>query len=158
MVLPRASVLGRLLAPGKASFREDAGVRSEPAHSSLPCRHLPAPSRRQIIHGRALPHWAYLKKAVERFVSYKLLFVFLFSLTVATATSSLTYAEASPPPAPPPMKGESIFSPRFGVVAKVSMLGAGGDVGVSPTPLANVRVGANGMSITHSFQSHGIKY
>ena len=90
---------------------------------------------------------------------YKLLFAVLLSLTVATASFALTGDDDAPPPAAaPPMKGESIFSPRFGVVAKVSMLGAGGDVGMSLTPLANVRVGANGMSITHSFQAHGIKY
>jgi hypothetical protein len=53
---------------------------------------------------------------------------------------------------------EGIFKPRFGVVGKFSMLGAGGDVGVSLTSLANIRVGANALSFSHSLQSNGIKY
>lgn len=81
-------------------------------------------------------------------MSHKLLFVFLFLLSVATASFALASGDdASPATAAPPTKAEkSIFSPRFGVVAKFSSLGAGGDVGMSLTPLANVRVGANGLS------------
>jgi len=87
------------------------------------------------------------------------LLVFLLLPAVATASHALACDDDAPPPtAAPPMKSESIFKPRFGVVAKVSMLGVGGDVGMSLTPLANVRVGANGLDFSHSFQSNGIKY
>ncbi len=87
----------------------------------------------------------------------KLLFLFLFLVTVATESFALTCGDDAPLPAPP-MGPESVFKPRFGVVTKFSMLGVGGDVGMSLTPLANVRVGANGMSFSHSFQANGIKY
>jgi hypothetical protein len=87
------------------------------------------------------------------------LFVFLFLFGVVTASLALAYDDDAPvPAAAPPMKSEGIFKPRFGVVTKFSMLGVGGDVGMSLTPLANVRVGANGLSLSRSFQSNGIKY
>jgi len=89
----------------------------------------------------------------------KLLLASLFLLTLATASTALVSGDDELPSAPaPPMKSESIFKPRFGVVAKFSMIGVGGDVGMSLTPLANVRVGTNGLNFSHSFQANGIKY
>ena len=92
-------------------------------------------------------------------MSRKLLFLFLFSFTVATASFAVACGDDEPPAAAaPPMKSESIFKPRFGMVAKFSMLGVGGDVGMSLTPLANVRVGGNGLDFSQSFRSNGIRY
>jgi hypothetical protein len=47
---------------------------------------------------------------------------------------------------------------HFGFVAKVSSLGVGGDVGVSFTRLANVRVGFNALDFSQNFRSNGIQY
>lgn len=51
-----------------------------------------------------------------------------------------------------------IFKPSFGVFAKGSTLGIGGDAGVSITPFFNVRGGFNGFSYSHGFSSNGISY
>jgi hypothetical protein len=47
---------------------------------------------------------------------------------------------------------------HFGFVAKVSSMGVGGDVGVSFTRLANVRVGFNALDFSQGFRSNGIQY
>jgi len=106
-------------------------------------------------------------------VPRKLISLLLFLIAVVAASPALVAddavaptpaaasapARADAPPAPaPPMGPESVFKPRFGVVTKLSMLGIGGDFGMSITPLANVRVGTNGLSFSHSFQANGIKY
>lgn len=65
--------------------------------------------------------------------------------------------DAPPAPAPVPDPG-GLFKPSFGVVAKASMLGIGGDAGVSITPFFNVRGGFNGFSYSHGFSSNGIQY
>lgn len=79
---------------------------------------------------------------------------------IATASQAFAGDDAidALPSAPPMKESSSFFKPHFGVVAKVSMLGVGGDVGVSITPLFNVRGGFNGLNYSHSFQSNGIKY
>ena len=87
------------------------------------------------------------------------LVVLLLLLTAATTSFALACGDDALPSTPTSStNSEGIFKPRFGVVGKFSMLGAGGDVGVSLTSLANVRVGANALSFSHSFQSNGIKY
>lgn len=88
----------------------------------------------------------------------KILVLLSFLFALATASSALTTDDAEAPAPAPPMKSESIFKPRFGVVTKLSMLGVGGDLGMSLTRLANVRVGTNGLNFSHSFQANGIKY
>ncbi|MGE5323531.1 MAG: hypothetical protein ACM3SW_11740 [Actinomycetota bacterium] len=73
------------------------------------------------------------------------------------ATNGASNTDAPPAPAPVPDPA-GLFKPSFGVVAKASMLGIGGDVGVSITPFFNVRGGFNGFSYSHGFSSNGILY
>jgi hypothetical protein len=93
----------------------------------------------------------------------KLLSLAVFLLGFAFACSNLALAsttgdgDAPPPPAPAPNPA-GLFKPSFGVVAKGSMLGIGGDVGASITPFFNVRGGFNGFSFSHGFDNNGIHY
>jgi len=91
-------------------------------------------------------------------VPRKLWFAILYLFAVFTALPAFAGDSDGLPSAPPAQESGSIFRPRFGVVAKVSMLGVGGDVGVSITRLANIRVGSSGLDFSHTFQSSGIKY
>ena len=110
-----------------------------------------------------------------------LLFVFLFAFALFARNSALaannngtsssannaayssslnngantTDAPPAPAPVPDPI---GLFKPSLGVVAKASMLGIGGDVGVSITPFFNVRGGFNGFSYSHGFSNSGIQY
>jgi hypothetical protein len=97
--------------------------------------------------------------AVKKQLQFALLFAFaLFTLSSALAASNDgkdAYAPPAPPPAPIP---DELFKPSFGVVAKASMLGIGGDVGASITPLFNVRGGFNGLNYSHGFNNNGIHY
>lgn len=96
--------------------------------------------------------------------------LFAFFLTFAFLTQNPAHAvatsnnaaetntsEADAPPAPVP-NPEGLFKPSFGVVAKASMLGIGGDVGASITPFFNVRGGFNGFSFSKGFNNSGIHY
>jgi len=65
---------------------------------------------------------------------------------------------APPPPAPPAVGPESVLNPHVGFVIKASSLGAGGDVAVSLTRLADVRVGYNGLNFSKGFSYNGIHY
>lgn len=73
------------------------------------------------------------------------------------ATIGTNSTDAPPAPAPVPDPG-GLFKPSFGVVAKASMLGIGGDVGVAITPFFNVRGGFNGFSFSQGFSNNGIQY
>lgn len=88
-----------------------------------------------------------------------LLVAVLLAIVVALPNSSRALsandADAPPPPAPSPA---GFFKPSFGIVAKGSMLGIGGDVGAAITPFFNVRGGFNGLSFNHGFSNDGIHY
>lgn len=102
--------------------------------------------------------------AVKRYFLFAFLFTFaLLAKSPARAVpgsnnagaTNTTEADAPPTPVPNP---EGLFKPSFGVVAKASMLGIGGDVGASITPFFNVRGGFNGLSVSHGFNNSGIHY
>src|SRR6185437_5976931 len=85
--------------------------------------------------------------------------VCLFALKSARAVANNGGSDADAPPAPAPASiSGDLFKPSFGIVAKVSMLGIGGDVGASITPFFNVRGGFNGFSYSHGFNNNGIHY
>jgi len=95
----------------------------------------------------------------------KKLFLFAFLLTFALVAQNSAHAVGAgdpnapvPPPPPPAPDPVSFFKPGFGVVAKASFLGIGGDVGASITPFFNVRGGFNGLSFTQGFTNNGIHY
>lgn len=81
-----------------------------------------------------------------------------FSLLLVLATANAMRAEAADPPAALVEGPEGVFTPQFGVVVKASTLGAGGDVGMSLTRLANVRVGFNGLNFSKAFSADGVHY
>jgi hypothetical protein len=83
--------------------------------------------------------------------------VFALNSAQAVATNGGNDTEAPPAPAPAPIP-TGLFKPSFGIVAKISMLGVGGDVGASITPFFNVRGGFNGFSYSHGFNNNGIHY
>jgi hypothetical protein len=85
-------------------------------------------------------------------------FVLLLLLSNAKAFSATASDSAEAAAAPPVVGPESALNPHFGVVVKASMLGVGGDAGVSLTRLANVRVGYNGLSFSKRFSYNGINY
>lgn len=105
-------------------------------------------------------------------IAMKNVFLFALLFTFALLAQNSAYAvatsnnpgetnkgEADAPPAPAPVPNpEGLFKPSFGVVAKASMLGIGGDVGASITPFFNVRGGFNGLSLSHGFNNSGIHY
>lgn len=83
----------------------------------------------------------------------------LFALAAPSPADALGASEADAPPPPPPAPNPAgLFKPSFGVVAKGSMLGIGGDVGVAITPFFNVRGGFNGFNFSHGFNNDGIHY
>lgn len=81
------------------------------------------------------------------------LFALLLMCALAVPNALGASADAPPPPSP-----EGLFKPTFGIVAKGSMLGVGGDVGVSITPFFNVRSGFSGLSFSHGFSNNGVRY
>ena len=64
----------------------------------------------------------------------------------------------SPAPVPPVAGDDLIFQPHFGVVLKVSSLGAGVDAGMSINRFLNVRGGFNGLNLSHGFTASGVRY
>lgn len=83
----------------------------------------------------------------------------LFVLAITTASRAGAREPGDALPSAPPVAGpEGVFNPRFGVVLKASMLGVGGDVGMSLTRLANVRVGFNGLNFSKGFSVDGVHY
>ncbi|HWG48220.1 MAG TPA: hypothetical protein VN669_00925 [Candidatus Acidoferrales bacterium] len=97
---------------------------------------------------------------MKKLSQFALLFAFaLLALKSARAVANNGGSDADAPPAPAPASiSGDLFKPSFGIVAKVSMLGIGGDVGTSITPFFNVRGGFNGFSYSHGFNNNGIHY
>ena len=93
--------------------------------------------------------------------TFRLAAILLFAFAASVPGRAITNnnsgaANTDAPPVPP--SPVDIFKPSFGVVTKASLLGVGGDVGVTLTPFFNVRGGFSGMNFTHGFSSSGIHY
>ena len=88
---------------------------------------------------------------------YAICLLFLFAFAGSKLACALGDEADAPPPAPAP-NPSGLFKPSFGLVAKGSMLGIGGDAGASITPFFNVRGGFNGFSFSHDFSNSGINY
>jgi hypothetical protein len=88
----------------------------------------------------------------------KLFFSFSLLFVLGAAAAARAGSPAAEPPAPAVEGPEGPLKPQFGVVLKASTLGVGGDVGMSITRLANVRVGFNGLNFSKTFSADGIHY
>lgn len=92
------------------------------------------------------------------FLFLALILAVAVALPSARALGNETNNATTEAPPPPPPSPEGLFKPSFGIVAKASMLGVGGDVGVSITPFFNVRAGFTGLNFSHGFNNSGIHY
>lgn len=87
------------------------------------------------------------------------LLLFLLTLVLAAVPASRALAsDAADSSGSGGGSGPEGVAKHLGFVAKVSTLGVGGDVGVSFTRLADVRVGFNALNFSQSFRSNGIQY
>jgi hypothetical protein len=85
--------------------------------------------------------------------------VLILALAASASPRALASDDAEAAAPAPSQGAEGALALRhFGFVAKVSTLGVGGDVGMSLTRLANVRVGFNALDFSQGFRSNGIQY